>query len=116
MGLSPTASFFVLLTSLLCLLPPARLTAQPEEPPYSGRNSLALRNPAQGLSPSLIATYHNLEGADTDVEKFSDDDPKGGIREIVPNKYLARYRRKSFCPPKQAVSNGPCLSTIRISL
>lgn len=89
---SPAASFFVLLTSLLCLLLPARLTAQPEELRQSGRNSLALQNLAPGHSSSLIAMYHSRESADADTEKLSDNDQKGGIREIIPNKYLARYR------------------------
>lgn len=98
MRLLRIVSFFVLLASLSCLLPPVRPAAQRlGELRAAGRNLL---NPQSRLRarPSLIAAYHGHEDADTLAEKRPSDDQGGGIREVVPDKYKARYQewRKEF--------------------
>lgn len=80
------ASFLFLIALLLCLTPPGRLAAPPlPEIDSADRLSEASR-------PSLIAAYHGYESSDTLSGNLPADDQGGGIKEVVPDKYLSRYK------------------------
>ncbi|HXD31947.1 MAG TPA: hypothetical protein VN643_12575 [Pyrinomonadaceae bacterium] len=96
--MSPTklrlASISILLLSGLCLLSPAgKTSSQPEK--NVGRLSHSLL-PSE--SASLLSEYHGLvSNLDRPAGKTSSSEP-GGIREVVPDKYRARYEewKKEF--------------------
>lgn len=80
----------VLLTLLLFLFAPAGETAyQPAEPV----SEITLAVPTSTSIPSLIADYHGVSAiAEERVAKAPAND-QGGIRENIPEKYLARYQQ-----------------------
>ncbi len=74
---SRTAFIFVLLASLSLAVTPVGRTAYQPDPPNAG----------ESLYPPLVAAYHGAEP----LETFSNDDRSGGIKEVIPSKYTARY-------------------------
>jgi len=89
------ASFFVLLVGAVYSPPSAHLAAyRIGEPHTAGFHSPSPHNDlkAQGAAPSFVVAYHGIENAYTRAEKSSADNQGGGIKEVVPKKFAARYR------------------------
>lgn len=84
---SRIASLLVLLALVLCLFAPGRLAAP--QPVEIVPISLSAERLSQEMRPWLIAAYHGSEASPT--ETVSADDQGGGIKEVVPDKYLSRY-------------------------
>jgi YD repeat-containing protein len=82
------ASFLILLALLVCLSLPSRLAT----PVAFAANDSKSMDLLSGSQPSLIAAYHGTENGDVFFEKRSADDQGGGIKEIIPDKYLGRYK------------------------
>ena len=83
----------VLLTSLAFLFPHAGQTAyEPSTGDDRGleRERAALRSE---FLPGLVAQYHGLSAASDDFEGTLPAVDKGGIREEVPEKFMARYQQ-----------------------
>ena len=109
---SRIASFLVLLALVLCLFAPGRLAApQPAEIGLGPESSLSAESLSGESSPLLIAAYHGYENSET--LSGNSDDQGGGIKEVVPDKYLSRYKewKKSFLPLKWVDRTGRCLNT-----
>lgn len=83
MRVSRVAPFVALLAFLFCLLPTGRLAAG--NPVRAARSSDA----------ALLASYHGTADADADARAVRPraDGKAGGIREVVPEKYAARYQQ-----------------------
>lgn len=85
----PIASFLVLLALLAALAIPSRFAA----PVALAANDVTTADGLSGESqPSLIAAYHGAESGDSLFEKAAADDQGGGIKEVIPDKYLGRYK------------------------
>ncbi len=93
MRLSRSASLFVLLVSLSCLLPSGLFAArESSERRHTGHQSLKLDESWMGALPSSVAAYHG--GVDMDarpVKRLRSEE--GGIKEDIPQKYKARYQQ-----------------------
>lgn len=77
----------------MCLLPLARLSAQPEELRSAVQSSSSLQDipESPGLLHPLITAYHGYKHVDTYAGKLLVD--QGGIDEDIPGKYKARYQK-----------------------
>jgi YD repeat-containing protein len=91
--LSRFAFISLLLTSLAFLCSPAGRTAYQSATPGERRLETARAILLSESSPSLVAEYHGLPApTDRPVGKLPAND-QGGIREEIPEKYLARYQQ-----------------------
>ncbi|HVF86786.1 MAG TPA: hypothetical protein VM866_04320 [Pyrinomonadaceae bacterium] len=91
----PIASFFVLLVGAVCSPPSAHLAAYRIGEPHPAAHDLPSPHNelmAQGGAPSFVVAYHGIENAYSPAEKPSADNQGGGIKEVVPKKFAARYR------------------------
>jgi YD repeat-containing protein len=86
-----SACLLVLLALVACLAPTERFSA-PALAEIAPSTQNSLRAVPAGSRPLLIAAYHN-ESSDTLAEMGSADDEGGGIKELVPDKYQARYQQ-----------------------
>lgn len=86
MELTRIISLFTLFLSLLCVLPLARLSPEPE---VCGASS-NLQETSE-LLPRLITAYHGHSYADVYAEESSAD--QGGIKEDILSKYKSRYEK-----------------------
>lgn len=104
MKLPRFAFIFILLTSLSFLFSPSGRTAHPTRIP-GGRGTEAARAILLSeTSPSLVAEYHGTTPTvDKSAEKSAAAD-QGGIREEIPEKYMARYQqwKKEFLSTETA--------------
>lgn len=82
------ASLLLLVGLFVCLTPPGRQAA----PPLTGQQSVGVDRLATAARPLLIASYHSDESSDTLAGNVPADDLGGGIKEVIPEKYLARYK------------------------
>jgi len=83
------ASFLVLLALLVCLAAPNQMTIATV---LASSDSSIPGSLSAESRPSLIAAYHGDENSETLFEKASADEQGGGIKEVVPDKYLGRYK------------------------
>ena len=90
MRLSRAASCFVVFASLSCLLP-STLPAAPRARGAAGRNLAGPRDlrAAPPSDPAAVVAYHAPEAAR--AGKPAADARGGGIREVVPARFAARY-------------------------
>lgn len=87
------ASFLVLLALIACLAIPGRLAPrQVLAAGNSANNSLDDNSALNGSEPSLVAAYHGIEASDFVLERAKPDDQGSGIKEVIPDKYLSRYK------------------------
>ena len=87
------ASISLLLTSLAFLISPSGRTANQPGTPGERRPEVAPAILLSESSPALVAEYHGVTAiADKVVGKLPAND-QAGIREDIPEKYLARYQQ-----------------------
>jgi len=80
-------SFLLLIGLLFCLMPAGKQAA----PPLVESHTLSADR-FSGSLPSLVAAYHSDATSDTWVTNVRGDDQGGGIKEVIPDKYLSRYK------------------------
>jgi YD repeat-containing protein len=86
---SRVVSFLGFLALVACLFAPGRLAAP--HPVEIVPVSLSAERLAWETRPLLIAAYHGSEPFDPTTKNVTEDQG-GGIKEIVPDKYLSRYK------------------------
>lgn len=83
----------VWLTSLLVLFSPAARTAYQPGTPGERNSGSAGSDLLSESSPSLVADYHGANATTLGPVGTSSVNAPGGIREEIPDKYLARYQQ-----------------------